>query len=289
MASLKVGIFGASGFIGSALRELAQAAGHEVVCFSRQERPGYRIFREAGDLDGLDAVVNLAGQSVLGIWTPTRRREIRESRVRGTRRIVQAISGGQSSVRVLVNASAIGFYGDTGDRAVEESAPQGAGFLAGTCQAWEAAAQEAVLADVRVVCLRIGFVIGSGGAMKLVRPIFRMGLGGRLGSGKQWMSCIHVEDVAGMILWVLHEKALCGPVNAVMREPVTNAEFTRAVATSVHRPAVFPVPSFFLKTVLGDLSALLLDSSRVIPRVAQEFGYAYRFPTLPGALQSLAS
>ena len=280
---------GASGFIGRTLRELAVAAGDEVVCFSRQEQPGFRVFRDAGDLDGLDAIVNLAGQSILGLWTSARRRAILESRVQGTRRIVRAITAKNSSVRVLVNASAIGFYGDTGDRLVDETAPSGEGFLAETCQAWEAAASEAVPAGVRVVCLRIGFVIGNGGAMGLVRPVFRMGLGGRLGSGKQWMSCIHVEDVAGMILWALHEEVLSGPMNAVMKEPVTNAEFTRAVATSVHRPAIFPAPAILLKAALGDLSHVLLDSARVVPGAAQKFGYPYRFSTLPEALQSLAS
>lgn len=280
---------GASGFIGRTLRELAVAAGDEVVCFSRQERPGFRAFRDAGDLDGLDAIVNLAGQSIIGLWTPDRRRAILESRVQGTRRIVRAITAKKTSVRVLVNASAIGFYGDTGDRLVDETAPSGQGFLAETCQAWEAAASDAVPAGVRVVCLRIGFVIGNGGAMGLVRPVFRMGLGGRLGSGKQWMSCIHVEDVAGMILWALHQEAVSGPINAVMEEPVTNAEFTKAVAASVHRPAIFPAPAFLLKAALGDLSHVLLDSVRVVPGVAQKFGYPYRFSTLPEALQSIAS
>ncbi len=289
MSSLRIGIVGASGFIGRTLRELALTAGDEVVCFSRQERPGFQVFRDAADLDGLDAIVNLAGRSILGLWTPARRREILESRVQGTRRIVHAITANKSSVRMLVNASAIGFYGDTGDSLVDEAAPQGKGFLAETCQAWEAAASGAEPAGVRVVCIRIGFVIGNGGAMGLVRPVFRLGLGGRLGSGKQWMSCIHVEDVAGMILWALHREDVSGPLNAVMEQPVTNAEFTSAVAASVHRPAIFPAPAFLLKAVLGDLSHILLDSARVVPGVAQNAGYTYRFTTLPEALQSLAS
>jgi uncharacterized protein (TIGR01777 family) len=287
MPSLRIGIFGASGFVGTALRALALRGGDEVVCFARSERPGCRVFRGAGDLSGLDAVVNLAGEPILGIWTAARKQKILESRVRGTGRIVEAITSGGSTVRTLVNASAIGFYGDTGERLVDEGAARGSGFLADTCQAWEAAASEAVLSGVRFVLLRIGFVIGSGGAMGLIRPLFRMGLGGRLGSGKQWMSCIHVEDVAGMILWALHQDAVSGPVNAVMPEPVTNAEFTRAVAESVRRPAIFPAPGFVLKAALGELSHVLLDSSRVSPGVALRAGYPYRFSTLAEALQAI--
>ncbi|MEI8312913.1 MAG: DUF1731 domain-containing protein, partial [Verrucomicrobiota bacterium] len=172
---------------------------------------------------------------------------------------------------------------------VDEASPRGAGFVAETCQAWEAAASAAVLSGVRVVLLRIGFVIGNGGAMRLIRPVFRMGLGGRLGSGKQWMSCIHVGDVAGMILWALEHRSVSGPVNAVMPEPVTNAGFTRAAAASVRRPAIFPVPAFVLKAALGELSHVLLDSSRVSPGVAVRLGYPYRFSALADALQSLPS
>ena len=289
MPSFRLGIFGASGFVGGALRDLAVSRGNEVVCFSRQERTGFRIFRGAGDLDGLDAVVNLAGEPILGIWTAARKQKILESRVRGTSRIVEAITSGKSTVRTLVNASAIGFYGDTGDRVVDETSPRGQGFLAETCQAWETAASAAVLSGVRVVLLRIGFVIGNGGAMGLIRPVFRMGLGGRLGSGKQWMSCIHVGDVAGMILWALEHQSVLGPVNAVMPEPVTNAGFTEAVAASVCRPAIFPVPAFVLKAALGELSHVLLDSSRVSPGVAVRLGYPYRFSALEDALQSLLS
>jgi len=287
MSSLRLGIVGASGFVGRSLRDLAASQGDEVVCFSRQERPGFRIFRGAGDVKGLDAVVNLGGEPILGLWTTARKQRILESRVQGTRRTVEAITSGKSTVRTLINASAIGFYGNTGDRVVDEASPRGRGFLAETCQAWETAASEAVLAGVRVVLLRIGFVIGNGGAMGLIRPVFRMGLGGRLGTGKQWMSCIHVEDAAGMILWAIHHDAVAGPVNAVTPEPLTNAEFTKSVAASVRRPAIFPVPSIVLKAALGELSHVLLDSSRVLPGVASKFGYPYRYPALAAALESL--
>ena len=289
MASIRVGILGASGFLGRTLRDVAAAAGDEVVCFSRQERPGFRAFRGAADFDGLDAIVNLAGEPILGLWTAARKQEILESRVRGTSRVVEAITSRKSTVRTLVNASAIGFYGDTGERIVDEASPYGSGFLAETCRAWEAAAAGAVLAGTRVVLARIGFVIGNGGAMSLIRPVFRLGLGGRLGSGRQWMSCVHAEDAAGMILWALHQKNVSGPLNLVMPEPVTNSEFTKSVAGSVHRPAIFPAPGFVLKTALGELSHVLLDSSRVVPGVATRLGYRYRFPTLVDALHSLSS
>lgn len=281
----RIGIFGASGFVGNALRQFVRELGGEAVCFSRRERPGCRVFSGPGDLDGLDAVVNLAGEPILGLWTAERKRRILESRVNGTRRIAEALRG--TGVRTLVNASAIGYYGNTGDRLVEEASPCGTGFLAETCREWEAATS-AVPAGVRVACLRIGFVIGSGGAMALIRPVFQMGLGGRLGSGRQWMSCIHVEDVAGMILWLLRSEAIAGPVNAVMPTPVTNAEFTKVLAASVRRPAIFPVPSFVLRAALGGLSSLLLDSARVRPAVAEGNGYVYRFPELAGAFQSLS-
>ena len=289
MPSIRLGILGASGFVGRALRDLAESRGNEVVCFSRQVRPGFRAFHKAGDLAGLDAIVNLAGEPILGIWTAARKQKIIESRVMETRRLVEALRAGKSTVRTLVNASAIGFYGDTGDRVVDEHSPCGSGFLAETCQAWEAAASEAAMAGVRVVLLRIGFVIGNGGALGLIRPIFRAGLGGRLGSGRQWMSCIHVGDVAGMVLWALEQEAVSGPVNAVMPESVTNAGFTEAVAASVHRPAIFPAPAFILEAALGELSHVVLDSARVSPGVAVRLGYPYRFSALADALQSLPS
>lgn len=289
MAAIRIGIFGASGFVGGVLQALATGNGDEVVCFSRRERPGFRVFQDEADLRGLDAIVNLAGEPILGLWTPARKERILTSRVGGTRRIVESLVSGKTGVRTLINASAIGFYGDTGDRITDETSPNGTGLLAETCRAWENAAAPAVVAGVRVVLLRIGFVIGRGGAMKLIGPVFRAGLGGRLGSGRQWMSCVHVDDVAGMIHWAIREPSVSGPVNAVMPEPVTNADFTRSLASAVHRPAIFPAPAFILRAALGELSHVMLDSARVVPAVAQKLGYAYKFPTLPEALQSLES
>jgi uncharacterized protein (TIGR01777 family) len=183
-----------------------------------------------------------------------------------------------------VSASAIGFYGDTGETLVDESSPMGDGFLADVCREWEGEAGRAESSGVRVVFVRIGFVIGSGGALKLIRPVFKMGLGGKLGSGRQWMSGVHVDDVAGIIVWALENEAFNGPVNAVMPAPFRNSDFTRELAKCVGRPAIFPVPAFALRLALGELSRVMLDSARVAPRIASKGGYTYQFATLPAAL-----
>jgi uncharacterized protein (TIGR01777 family) len=285
-----IGITGGTGFIGHAVRQNLEARGDTAVLFSRREGPGRRLFSLDRPLDvsGCDGLVHLAGESILGLWTREKRRRIFESRVEGTRRLVEGIASAAVKPRVLVSASAIGFYGDTGDRIVDEASPAGTGFLAEVAQAWEAEAVKAEAMGVRVVRLRIGFVLGrDGGAMRLIRPVFRLGLGGRLGSGRQWMSCIEIADLATMVTTCLHNESLSGPVNAVMPEPVTNAEFTRAVARSVHRPALFPVPAFVLRLALGDLSHLLLDSQRVVPRRFQKEGFKYRFPLIDSAMEEV--
>ncbi|MFM8764591.1 MAG: NAD-dependent epimerase/dehydratase family protein, partial [Spartobacteria bacterium] len=211
---MKIGIIGATGYVGSRLCRMAGEAGHGVVRFSRSARAGFRKIEARGGLDfsGLDAVVNLAGEPILGLWTASKKVKILRSRVETTQQVVGSLHEG---IGVLVNASAIGFYGDTGEREVDESAAAGSGFLAEVCQAWEAAALPAEAPGRRVVRLRIGFVTGPGGAMGLVRPVFQLGLGGNLGNGRQWMSCIHVDDVAGMILWALENPSVSGAVNAV--------------------------------------------------------------------------
>jgi uncharacterized protein (TIGR01777 family) len=210
-----------------------------------------------------------------------------DSRVLGTRSIVEGFARAAHPPRVLVSASGIGFYGDTGDREVDENSPAGSGFLAEVCRAWEAEAMR--VRDARVVLLRIGLVLGrEGGTMKRLLPVFRAGLGGRLASGRQWMSCIHVDDIAGLALWAIETEALRGPLNGVMPHPVTNADFTRIVARAVHRPAFLPAPSFVLRAVLGDMSSLLLDSSRVRPAVAETLGYRYDFSDVAEAVDEVA-
>lgn len=285
--AMKIGVIGASGFVGGRLCAMAGEAGHGVVRFSRSARAGYRRLDGTGvpDFSGLDAVVNLGGESILGLWTREKRERIAGSRVDGTARVVEAM-GRCGGVGVLVNASAVGFYGDTGEDVCDEGARMGGGFLAQTCAAWEAAAVEAEGLGARVVRMRIGFVTGAGGAMGVVMPVFRWGLGGRLGSGRQWMSCIHVDDVAGMILWALENEGVVGVVNAVNPEPVRNRDFTRVVARVARRPAWAPVPGFVLRLVLGELSRLMLDSCRVVPGVARDGGYRYRYPRLEEGLRA---
>lgn len=286
---MRLGITGATGFIGARAAALAALRGWEVVPFSR--RPGGAGTRrftleEPADVDGLDAVLHLAGEPVPGWWTQDKQRRIMESRVLGTRRMVEGFASASRPPRVLVCGSAIGFYGDTSNREVTEAAPAGEGFLARVTQAWESEARK--LQNSRVVLLRLGFVLGrGGGAMKMVLPLFRSGLGGRLGSGHQWMSCIHVDDAAGLALWAVEQEALRGPLNAVMPDAVTNAAFTRALARTVRRPAIFPVPSFALRLLLGGMSSMLLDSSRVLPAAALRGGFTYSFRNLPSALEDV--
>jgi len=287
---MRLGITGASGFIGRRAAQLAAERGWDVVPFSRHPRdtrtrrfaPG-----EPADVDGLDAVLHLAGEPVLGLWTAKKRARIMDSRVLGTLSIAEGFAKASRPPRVLVSGSAVGFYGNTGDRQVDENSPAGQGFLADVCRAWEGEAEK--VRDARVVLLRTGFVLGrDGGAMKLILPVFRLGLGGKLGSGRQWMSCIHVDDVASMALWAIETQAVRGPLNAVMPRPVTNAEFTRDVASAVRRPAFFPAPAFFLRLVLGRMSSMLLDSSRVRPAAAERAHYRWLFPDLQGALDAVA-
>jgi uncharacterized protein (TIGR01777 family) len=286
---MKIGITGARGFIGGHLAKLAREHGHQVVSFSRHPEPlpGFLEARPFSldtppDVSGLGALVHLAGESIMGLWTPAKKRRIRESRVQGTRRVVEAIAAARSGPSVFICGSAIGFYGDTGEREVSEGSPSGTGFLADVCQSWEA---EARAATIRTVRIRTGFVLGrDGGAMQLVAPAFRLCLGGNLGDGRQWMSCVHVDDVAGLILHAIESESIEGPLNAVLPDPVRNADFTRAVARAVHRPAIIPAPAFALKIGLGELSHLLLDCQRVVPTATLASGYRFRHPTLESAV-----
>ena len=285
---MKIGIIGATGYIGSRLRAATLASGQEVVCFSRNERPGFRQFSldAVPDFSGLDAIVNLAGESILGLWTRQKKEKILRSRVDTTRQVLEGISRLPDGPRILINASAIGYYGETGENLATETSPAGTGFLAQTCNAWEEATQGSIAERVRVIRLRIGFVTGPGGAMRFVLPLFKMGLGGPLGNGRQWMSCIHVDDVAGLILWAIANESISGPVNAVCPEPVRNIDFTRALARAVNRPAILPAPAFALRLALGELSRVMLDSVRIIPKVALEDGYTFRFPNVEAGLQA---
>ncbi len=288
---MKIGITGISGLIGQRVAALARERGHEVIGFSRNpNRPDFRRFTTAGppDVTGCDAIVNLAGESVIGLWTSAKRRAIMNSRVLGTRRMVEAIRATPEPPRVLVNGSAIGLYGDTGDTVTDEAGRHGKNFLAQVCDAWEEEALEARAAGARVALLRTGMVLSpKGGALAAMLPVFRAGLGGKLGTGRQWISWIHIEDEAALILAAVENDTFHGPLNATAPNPVRNADYTKALARALHRPALFTVPAIALRVAAGGFSAELLESRRIIPAAAAQAGFAFKFPTLEEALADL--
>ena len=287
-----LGITGASGFIGKAIIDLALRRGHEAVAFTRHpERaiPGctMRAFslERPPDLSSCEAIIHLAGEPILGLWTPAKKRRIVASRVEGTRRIVEAIHASAEKPEVLVCGSAIGFYGNAGERELTEQSPAGTGFLAETVSAWEAEALQAV--GVRTVLLRTSIVLGKGGgALQVLAPLFRAALGAQLGDGRQWMSWIHLEDAARLALFAVENLEVRGPLNASAPWPVRNADFTHTLARTLHRPAFLRAPTCALR-LLGELSHELLDSKRVLPAAALGHGYGYRFSELEPALKNL--
>jgi uncharacterized protein len=239
----------------------------------------------------LDALVHLAGETLMGLWTAKKRERIWKSRVEMTQGIVRHLATWKAEhrPRVLVCASGAGFYGDRGEEMLVEGSATGAGFLAELCVEWEKAAKEAEKLGMRVVMLRTGMVLGAdGGAFPLLRRVFGFGLGGRLGSGRQWMPWIHVEDVAGLILHAVEKESLHGPLNVVAPQAVTNANFTRTLARALRLPAFFHAPAFALRLLLrGMAEEMLLGSQRVSPRVASDSGYLFIHPQLSGAFTSL--
>ncbi len=243
--------------------------------------------REA--LQGVEAIFHLAGEPVAeGRWTEEKKRRIRDSRVVGTRNLVAGLRGLDKKPEVLVSASAVGYYGDRADEELDESSEAGRGFLADVCTEWEREALAAEALGIRVVCVRIGIVLApGGGALARMLTPFKMGAGGRLGSGKQWMPWIHIDDVVGVLLHASRTAAVRGAMNAVSPQPVTNAEFTRALGHAVHRPAFLPVPKAALRIAFGEMSEILMASQRALPRVAERTGYAFQHSELAGALAAV--
>ena len=285
---MRIGITGASGLIGSALTTHLQQQGHETVAFVRREprstseiswQPGTDL--DPGRLSGLDAIVHLAGAGVGDKrWTDSYKEVIRSSRVDGTKTIARAMAAADDGPRVLVSGSAIGYYGDTGDRLTDETGPQGDGFLAGVVRDWEAAAAPAVDAGVRVTFARTGLVVSSdGGAWQRLFPIFRAGLGGKLGSGKQYWSTISLTDEVRALTWLINND-VGGPVNLVGPHPVTNAEVTRVMGEVLGRPTILPVPGFALKAVLGEFAEDTLASQRIDPAVLRSNGFTWLQPDI---------
>jgi uncharacterized protein len=290
---MRVLVTGGTGFIGAPLCRTLGGAGHAVTAVSREPEEGSgRIGWETvpGAVREADAIVNLAGEPIAGgRWTKARKKRIRESRVDATRVLVAAMGAAERRPSVLVSASAIGYYGPHRDEPLDETAPAGTGFLAEVCSAWEHEALAAEALGVRVVRLRIGIVLAAdGGALARMLPPFRGFVGGPLGSGQQWMSWIHRDDVTGLVIDALANEAYRGAVNATAPQPVTNREFATALGHAISRPARMRAPKFILRLRLGEMASMLLTGQRVLPRVANELGYRWRYPNLAGALRASA-
>jgi hypothetical protein len=293
---MNVLISGATGLIGSALVPELEAKGHTVTRLSRS-RSGANTIRWDpsagtidGDLEGTDAVVHLAGESIAqGRWNPDKKRRILDSRVRGTRLLAERISALATPPGVMVSISAVGYYGDRGDEVLTEESAPGADFLARVCREWEAAAEPARRAVSRVVHPRLGIVLTpQGGALGTTLPIFKLGGGGKIGSGRQWWSWVALDDVVGSILHALTDEGVEGPVNVGSPNPMTNAEYTKVLGKVLGRPTVLPLPAPAARIMLGEVAdALLLASQRMQPARLQDSGYAFRYPQLEGALRHL--
>ncbi len=296
-AAMHIAVSGSSGLVGSALLPFLTTGGHRITRLVRRPTGGDDIawdvasgVQDLSRLEGVDAVVHLAGENIAaGRWTAARKEEIRRSRVEGTRRLSESLARLSHRPRVLVSASAIGFYGNRGDEILKEDSAPGSDFLAQVCRDWEAATDPVSRAGIRVVHLRSGVILSpAGGALKKMLLPFKMGAGGRLGSGAQFMSWIAIDDTIGAIHHAIVTEPLQGPVNGVAPTPVSNAEFTRTLGRVLSRPAIAPMPAFAARLAFGEMAdALLLASQRVMPTRLQASGYKFRYPELEGALRHL--
>jgi len=299
---MKIVIAGATGFLGRPLVAALLADGHAVVVLSRSDRatiPGARIVAWdpqrvlspwAIELDGADAVINLAGEPIADHrWTAARKHKIEDSRVTATRRIAAAIAESKRPPAVLVNGSGVGFYGRCGDEIVTEETGAGSDFLAGVCRRWEAQAVTASSSHTRVVCIRTGLVFAhDGGALSKMLLPFRLGLGGRLGSGRQYWPWIHRQDWIDLVRFVLRTSDAVGPINATAPAPETNAAFTKGIGRTLGRPTFAAVPGFVLRIALGEMAdSLLLSGQRAVPARASQLGFTFTYPSLSLALEAV--
>ncbi len=305
--AIKVLVTGATGFVGSRLVERLQAEGHQILVFSRDLVKVARIFPVSKFPDltrvfytpqrsgawqtmiaGCDAVVNLAGEPLVGDrWTPERKQEILASRQVGTAKIVEAIAQADPRPGVLINASAIGYYGTSETAVFDETSPPGQDFLAEVCQAWEAAAQQVSDTGTRLVILRLGIVLGLGGAIAKMLPPFQLFAGGPIGSGRQWVSWIHREDLVNLILQALQRPEMTGVYNATAPNPVRMAQLCHTLGAVLHRPSWLPVPALALEVLLGDAAVVVLEGQQVQPRQTQLSGFQFQYPELKSALQEI--
>jgi uncharacterized protein (TIGR01777 family) len=279
---MRIAIAGSSGFVGSALVPALAVAGHTVVRLARG-------LPDPGVLDGIDAVVNLAGESVDERWTADRKRRIRSSRIETTDRLARTMAALPRRPSAFISASAVGIYGNRHDEPLDETSTPGSGFLADVAQAWEAAADPARQAGIRTVHPRFGMILAAhGGALAKMLPPFKMGAGGKIASGKQWMSWIALADVVDAIRFAIETPSLAGPANYTAPTPVTNAEFTQALGAALHRPTMATIPSFALKLAFGEMAEeVLIAGQRAYPRALERAGYAFRYPRLAEALRAV--
>jgi uncharacterized protein (TIGR01777 family) len=302
---MRVFVTGGTGLVGRRLVAALTGRGDEAVVLSRRPQPARDTLgpdvtvvegdpmKPGGWMDtaaDCDAVVNLAGENIFGRrWNEAFKKLLVDSRLETTRNVATALArSGARRARVLVNASAIGYYGVHGDEELDEDSPPGDDFMAGICVEWERAASAAAAAGVRTVPVRIGVVLDrAGGALAKMTLPFKLFAGGRVGSGRQWMSWIHHEDMTGLLLLALDSAAASGPLNATAPQPVTNREFTRALGRAMHRPAFFPTPGFMLRLGLGEVADVIVEGQRVLPRKALRLGYTFRHPSIDAALASL--
>lgn len=296
---MRVVVAGGTGFIGTRLSARLIADGHEVVVLTRNAQksrdhihPSVRVASWAPGadweslVDGAGAIVNLAGESIAQRWTAGGKTKIVESRLDAVRRLHEAVAHAKLKPAVVVNASAVGYYGPHGDEEQTEESRSGVDFLADTCVKWEKAARTFEDLGMRVVRVRIGIVLGEeGGALAKMLPPFRLGAGGPLGTGKQWMSWIHVDDLVELLLWAVKTPTVTGVVNATAPNPVTMKEFATTLGHVLHRPAIAPVPEFALKLLLGEMSTMVLQGQRVLPKKTEALGFRFKHPLLEEALR----
>jgi uncharacterized protein len=292
----RVLVSGASGLIGTTLLPSLETRGYDVVRLVREPANGGKQLSwdpaqsmNPDTVSGFDAVIHLAGESIVGRWTDAKKQKIRDSRVNGTRHLAEALAQAKNKPHVFVCSSAIGYYGSRGDEVLRENSASGTGFLPEVCRDWEAATQPAIKAGIRTAHIRTGVVLSpKGGALGKMLTPFKLGVGGHIGGGHQWMSWIDVEDMVGAIHHILKNDLLQGPVNMVAPKPVTNDEFTKTLASVLSRPAIFPMPEFAVKAIFGKMGeTVLLGSQRVEPARLVETGYPFRFRDLRESLKNV--